>query len=43
MLDLRDVDIWHVVTQKFDVVQKDLLKSIMTKEIMKEDKSIINQ
>ncbi|XP_065843329.1 IQ motif and ankyrin repeat domain-containing protein 1-like isoform X2 [Oscarella lobularis] len=38
VLDLRDVDIWHVVTQKFDVVQKDLLKSIMTKEIMKEDK-----
>eukprot|EP00118_Oscarella_pearsei_P010653 m.66547 g.66547 ORF g.66547 m.66547 type:complete len:641 (+) comp35393_c0_seq2:388-2310(+) len=38
VLDLREVDMWESASQKFDAVQKDLLKSIMTKEILKEAK-----
>ena len=39
VLDLLDIeDMWHVVEQKFDGVQKNLLSDLMSKELLKEEK-----
>ncbi len=42
MIDLMDVDeIWRSVEQRFDTVQKNLLSELMSKELMKGEKSVI--
>ena len=39
VLDLLDIeDMWPVVQHKFDVVQKDLLSNLMSKQLLKEEK-----
>ena len=39
VLDLLDIeDMWPVVERKFDVVQKDLLSNLMSKQLVKEEK-----
>ena len=40
MLDMMAVDMFDSVKMKFDVVQKGLLDTLMTKEILKDDRYV---
>ena len=41
MLDMNDVDMLDACTQKFDAVQPGLLQSIISKDIVKNEKYVI--
>lgn len=38
VLDMMDVDMFHSATLKFDEVQKGLMASLMSKELLKDNK-----
>ena len=40
VLDMMDVDMFETVTMRFDEVQKGLMASLMSKELLKDNKLV---